>query len=145
MCSRWLVLPFGPTRNIHLQNSLEKHLLSLSQASAPGTMAAPAHGSDCPSVGEHERDIIALGNTNWTFWRSLHPCMVQTTSCSYPPGLQWEHKCVHTAPGAKVQQSPRTRVPIPATQPTGHVLIQGQGYSHVADLDGFKVTFNHDV
>lgn len=45
----------------------------------------------------------------------------------------------------KLQQPPSTQVPFPATRLTGHVLIQGQGHSHVTDLDGFKVAFNDHV
>lgn len=38
-----------------------------------------------------------------------------------------------------------TQLLFPLTQPTSQVLIQGQGYSHVTDLDGFKVTLNNNI
>lgn len=74
----------------------------------------------------------------------LHLHMLQTTSQSFPLRTR-RGKCVYSAPGAKLWQPPRIQVPFPAARPTSHVLIQGQGHSHITDLDGFKVTFNDHV
>lgn len=46
---------------------------------------------------------------------------------------------------ARLWQPPSCQVLFPIAQPTGQVLIKGQGYSHVTDLDGFKVTLNNNV
>ena len=70
--------------------------------------------------------------------------MVQTTRQSFPPRTR-EDKCLHSALGAERWQPASVQVPFPSARPTGHVLIQGQGHSHVTDLDGFKVAFNDHV
>lgn len=89
----------------------------------------------CHRSGELKLDIPDIPFTQ---------CRVRTPCQSFSPWTQ-EGKCIPSAPGVNLKQPLSIQIPILAAQPTSHILIQGQGHSHITDLDGFKVTFNDHI